>query len=250
MKINLKVVVESLNTEKLSERLETVASFVPKGSKLADIGSDHAYLPCYLVKKGVVPYAIAGEVVLGPYKSAKGHVEEEGLSEKIMVRMGDGLDVLDPGDVNCITIAGMGGALITGILERGKEKLGDIGRLILQPNISAITIRKWLLENNWELIEEEMIEEDGKIYEILVAEKGDPLKPYSTHLESELLLGPFLMDKKGKAFFRKWKMEMQNWHNILAQLEKASPSTETDNKKQETIQMIKRVEGVLNNEDC
>jgi tRNA (adenine22-N1)-methyltransferase len=245
MKFNLKVVVGFLNTEKLSERLETVARFVPNGSKLADIGSDHAYLPCYLVKKGIVPFAIAGEVVLGPYNSAKGHVEEEGLSGKILVRMGDGLDVLEPGDVNCITIAGMGGALITSILERGKEKLGDVDRLILQPNISAVTIRKWLLENKWQLIEEEMIEEDGKIYEILVAEKGDPNKPYTDNPEAELLLGPFLMKKKGDAFLRKWKMEERNWHNILAQLENASPSKDTNEKKQEILELIKRVEGAL-----
>jgi tRNA (adenine22-N1)-methyltransferase len=245
MKFNLKVVVGILNTEKLSDRLETVARFVPSGHRLADIGSDHAYLPCYLVKKGVIPLAIAGEVVLGPYESARGHVKDEGLSEKIMVRMGDGLDVIEPGDVDCITIAGMGGALITSILERGKEKLWDIQRLILQPNISAVTIRKWLLENNWQLIEEEIIEEDGKIYEILVAEKGEPHKPYTTDLETELLLGPFLMKKKEETFLRKWKMEAQNWQNILAQLEKAAPSTETNNKRQELLQMIKRVEGAL-----
>jgi tRNA (adenine22-N1)-methyltransferase len=236
---------EFLNTEKLSERLETVARFVPNGSKLADIGSDHAYLPCYLVKKGIVPFAIAGEVVLGPFESAQGHVEEEGLSDKIMVRMGDGLDVIEPGDVNCISIAGMGGALITSILERGKEKLGEIVRLILQPNISAVTIRKWLLENNWQLVEEEIMEEDGKIYEILVAEKGEPHKPYTSNLETELLLGPFLMQKQGEAFSRKWKMEAHNWQRILAQLEKAAPSTETTAKRQELLQLINRVEGAL-----
>lgn len=238
-----------LNTEKLSERLETVARFVPNGSKLADIGSDHAYLPCYLVKKGIVPFAIAGEVVLGPFESARGHVEEEGLSEKIIVRLGDGLDVIEPGDVNCITIAGMGGALITSILERGKEKLGDIDRLILQPNISAVTIRKWFLENNWQLVEEEIMEEDGKIYEILVAEKGEPHKPYTTNLETELILGPFLMRKQGEAFSRKWKMEAQNWQKILGQLEKAAPSTETNAKRQELLELLNRVEGVLNNEN-
>ena len=115
--------VENLNTEKLSARLETVARFVPLGSKLADIGSDHAYLPCYLAKKGVVTFAVAGEVVSGPFESARRQVQAEGLTEMISVRMGDGLDVLEPGEVDCITIAGMGGALITSILERGKGKL-------------------------------------------------------------------------------------------------------------------------------
>lgn len=106
------------------------------------------------------------------------NVQAEGLAEKITVRMGDGLEVIQPGEVDCITIAGMGGALISSILENGNTKLGSVKRLVLQPNISAISIRKWLIENNWELVTEEILEEDGKIYEILVAEQGDPAKPY------------------------------------------------------------------------
>lgn len=234
--------MENLNTEKLSVRLETVAGFVPLGSKLADIGSDHAYLPCYLAKKGVITFAVAGEVVSGPFESARRKVHAENLTEMISVRLGDGLDVLEPGDVDCITIAGMGGALITSILESGKGKLGTIKRLILQPNISSVTIRKWLLENNWELIAEEIIEEEGKIYEILVAEQGNPLKPYGPELETELLVGPFLRKKKGNVFVKKWKMEVENWHKIIAQLEKASASEETMQKKQELLQMINWVE--------
>lgn len=234
--------MENLNTEKLSVRLETVARFVPLGSKLADIGSDHAYLPCYLAKKGVITFAVAGEVVSGPFESAQRKVHAENLTEMISVRLGDGLDVLELGDVDCITIAGMGGALITSILETGKGKLGTIKRLILQPNISSVTIRKWLLENNWELIAEEIIEEEGKIYEILVAEQGNPLKPYGPELETELLVGPFLRKKKGNAFVKKWKIEVENWHKIIAQLEKASASEETMQKKQELLQMINWVE--------
>jgi tRNA (adenine22-N1)-methyltransferase len=241
----LKVVVENLNTEKLSERLDTVARYVPNSSKLADIGSDHAYLPCYLAKKGQISFAIAGEVAPGPFESAQKQVKADGLSEMISVRMGDGLDVLGAGEIDCIAIAGMGGALITSIIDKGKPKLDTVKRLVLQPNISAITIRKWLVENNWELLAEEILEEDGKVYEILVAEKGDPLKPYSKEQNLELLLGPYLMKSKTDAFQKKWRMEIESWKRICEQLEKAASSEETNRKKQELLQQISLVEEVL-----
>lgn len=234
-----------MNTDKLSKRLETVASFVPNGAVTADIGSDHAYLPCYLVKKGVVSAAIAGEVVNGPYQSAKKQVQAEGLTDSVSVRLGDGLEVLQPGEAECITIAGMGGALIASILDRGKDKLGDVKRLVLQPNISAISIRTWFIDNGWELVDEEILEEDGKIYEILVGEQGNPDTPYQPLGEKGLLFGPFLMIRKQEAFRKKWSLEKENWQRIFEQLENAAASEETNQKKQELLQKISWAEGVL-----
>ncbi|MFC0415720.1 tRNA (adenine(22)-N(1))-methyltransferase TrmK [Cytobacillus solani] len=233
-----------MNTEKLSQRLEAVANYIPRGSRLADIGSDHAYLPCYAVKKGVVPFAVAGEVVEGPYQSAKRQVKMEGLDEQIIVRKGNGLEVIALGEIDCVTIAGMGGALIASILEEGKNKLDSVKRLILQPNISALTTRQWLLDNAWELIAEEILEEDDKIYEIVVAEKGDPLKPYK-NLQKELLLGPLLMKQSSAPFQKKWRNELKNWQRILKQLENAAESEETILKKKELNEKIRMVEEVL-----
>ncbi|MBY0145707.1 tRNA (adenine(22)-N(1))-methyltransferase TrmK [Neobacillus niacini] len=239
-----------MNTDKLSVRLETVAKYVPKNSRVADIGSDHAYLPSYLVKNGQITFGIAGEVAKGPFQSAEKNVMAEGLSEMISVRMGDGLEVIQPGDADCITIAGMGGSLIASILESGKDKLAEVNRLILQPNINASAIRNWLVENNWELIAEEIIEEDSKIYEILVAERGEPLKPYrEVSLENGLLVGPFLLQRKEKAFLKKWSLEKNNWKRIYEQLEGAAPTAETEEKKQEVLKKIALVEGVLDHEE-
>lgn len=235
-----------MNSDKLSKRLETVVKYIPKGSRIADIGSDHAYLPCHVVRSGLVPFAIAGEVVDGPFLSAKKQVEAEELSEKVEVRKGDGLEVISASEVDCITIAGMGGTLITSILDRGKDKLSDVKRLILQPNLSAISIRVWLLEHGWELIFEEIIEEDGKIYEILVAEQGEPYKPYpDQHKESALLLGPFLQTKKSEPFVKKWRNEVENWKRILSQLEQAAKTVENIKKIQELESKIQMVEEVF-----
>ena len=234
-----------MNTDKLSVRLTTVAKYVIDGARMADIGSDHAYLPCYLAKNLKISFAIAGEVAQGPFQSAEKNVLAEGLVDTIAVRMGDGLEVIEPGEVDCITIAGMGGALISNILDNGKDKLDSVQRLILQPNISAISIRTWLLANNWELIAEEIIEEDSKIYEILVAERGDPLKPYQIKRDEGLLLGPFLLKQKNEIFKKKWTAEMNNWQRISKALEGASETVETIEKRKELTDKIKLVEGVL-----
>ncbi|MEH7074072.1 tRNA (adenine(22)-N(1))-methyltransferase [Neobacillus drentensis] len=238
-----------MNTNKLSARLATVADHVPTGARLADIGSDHAYLPCYLAKNKGIPYAIAGEVAEGPCQLAERNVLAEGLSDVISVRLGDGLEVIQNGEVDCITIAGMGGALIASILENGKEKLSSVKRLVLQPNISAISIRNWFINNNWELVAEEILEEDGKIYEVLIGEKGDPYKPYKNNKTMGLLVGPYLVQKQGQTFKKKWRTEMKNWQRIYEALEGAAQSPENIEKKQEILEKIKLAEEALSYED-
>ena len=238
-----------MNTDKLSKRLETVAKYIPKNTNFADIGSDHAYLPCYMVKRNDVCFAIAGEVVEGPFQSAVKQVKQEGLTSKISVRKGNGLEVMEPNEVDCITIAGMGGTLIATILENGKNKLESVQRLVLQPNISASSIREWLLKNGWSLVAEEILEEDGKIYEVLVAEKGNAPSLYQMNKESALLFGPFLMREKKTAFVKKWTLEKKNWQRILKQLEFAPESEENTQKRKEMQGKIKLVDEVIKNEE-
>ena len=157
----------------ISKRLELVASFVPQGAILLDVGSDHAYLPIELVERGQIKSAIAGEVVEGPYQSAVKNVEAHGLKEKIQVRLSNGLAAFEEADqVSVITIAGMGGRLIARILEEGLDKLANVERLILQPNNREDDLRIWLQENSFQIVAESILEEAGKFYEILVVEAG------------------------------------------------------------------------------
>ncbi|MRX71289.1 tRNA (adenine(22)-N(1))-methyltransferase TrmK [Bacillus lacus] len=238
-----------MNEQKLSQRLEAVSSYIPKGAVLADIGSDHAYLPCYAVLNELAEEAIAGEVVEGPFQSAVEQVAKSGLENRIEVRKGSGLSVLEKGEADCITIAGMGGTLITKILEEGRSILSGKERLILQPNVNANNIRKWLIDNEWQLLHEQILEEDEKIYEILVAEKGAPLLHYSKDkLETELLLGPILMRENSDVFEKKWKNERKHWERVLSDLSKAPGTPENLRKTEELKMKIKEIEEAVNNE--
>ncbi|WP_341299790.1 tRNA (adenine(22)-N(1))-methyltransferase TrmK [Lysinibacillus sp. FSL H8-0500] len=230
-----------MNAQKLSKRLEAVAKFIPSGATIADIGSDHAYLPCYLVHKGIALYAVAGEVVKGPYESAVKQVQKEGLAEKITVRLADGLAAIEPTDhVDTVTIAGMGGPLIVAILEKHPEKLQGVTRLILQPNIHAKVIREWALAHNWAILEEEILEEDDKIYEIVVLQRGQ-----MELSDVEILVGPRLSQRQSPVFIKKWKREKENWQRVLHAIEDAAQTPEIEEKRTELTALIHLVEGVL-----
>ncbi|MGM9950822.1 MAG: tRNA (adenine(22)-N(1))-methyltransferase [Lysinibacillus sp.] len=230
-----------MNAQKLSKRLEAVASFVPTGAVLADIGSDHAYLPCYLAHQGVISRAVAGEVVKGPYESAVRQVRTEGLTEKITVRLADGLAAVHPEDqVDTVTIAGMGGPLIVSILEKHPETLENVTRLVLQPNIHAKVIREWGMRNGWAILQEVILEEDGKVYEVLVLQRGE-----ETLTEAEILLGKQLMSEKSDVFVEKWTKEITNWQRVLQSIEKAESTPEIESKRAELHHLIGLVKGAL-----
>ena len=198
----------------ISKRLELVASFVPQGAVLLDVGSDHAYLPIELVERDQIKSAIAGEVVEGPYQSAVKNVESHGLKEKIQVRLANGLAAFEETDqVSVITIAGMGGRLIATILQEGLEKLANVERLILQPNNREDDLRIWLQDNDFQIVAESILEEAGKFYEILVVESGQ-MKLSA----SDIRFGPFLSKEVSPVFIKKWQKEATKLEFALSQI--------------------------------
>ena len=198
----------------ISKRLELVASFVPQGAVLLDVGSDHAYLPIELVERGRIKSAIAGEVVEGPYQSAVKNVEAHGLKEKIQVRLANGLAAFEEVDqVSVITIAGMGGRLIATILEEGLDKLASVERLILQPNNREDDLRIWLQEHGFQIVAESILEEASKFYEILVVEAGQ-MKLSAR----DVRFGPFLSKEVSPVFVQKWQKEASKLEFALSQI--------------------------------
>ncbi|CDQ18024.1 tRNA (adenine(22)-N(1))-methyltransferase [Halobacillus karajensis] len=232
-----------MNVNQLSQRLARVADYLPKGAHFADIGSDHAYLPCFVCLHDLEARAVAGEVNQGPFDSAKNEVEKHGLEERIDVRLGDGLTVVQKGEVEQVVIAGMGGPLIRDILDSGKEKLSNVNRIVVQPNIDSRSLRKWFYEQGFLLVDETIIEENGHIYEILVAEKGNPSTCYNNEtFEKEMWLGPFLLESQTEPFIQKCREEWKKKQYIVSQMKQAySPDEEKLKQQNKEIQWLEEV---------
>ncbi|UOQ93761.1 tRNA (adenine(22)-N(1))-methyltransferase TrmK [Halobacillus shinanisalinarum] len=223
-----------MNVTQLSLRLKKVAEYLPSQANFADIGSDHAYLPSYVCLHDRYAKAVAGEVNHGPYQSALQEVAAHQLDDRIDVRLGDGLHVLKDNEVEQVVIAGMGGPLVRNILESGKDKLSSVSKIIVQPNIDARSIRRWFYENHYQLVHEAILEENGHIYEILVAEKGDPHQAYHQgNFEKQLWLGPWLMKERSPVFMKKWQVERSKKERILHQI---SCSKQPDEEKIQSFQ--------------
>ena len=152
------------NIINISERLKCVAGLVNKGARVADIGTDHAYLPIYLVQNGISNKVYACDVRKEPLRRAKLHIDEYGLSDKITTQLCDGPKGINKGDVDTVTICGMGGKLMKNILKAGIDKLGDNTQLVLSAQSELRDFRKYLLETGIYIKSEHMLLEDGKYY--------------------------------------------------------------------------------------
>ena len=154
----------------LSKRMSALASLVTEGSRLADIGTDHGYIPIALVQKGRIPSALAMDVGKGPLSRAREHIHSQGLDTYIETRLSDGLTELHEGEADTVLIAGMGGMLMKRILEGGGHCLSSVGELILQPQSEIHLVRKFLAEHGYQITDEDIVLEDGKYYPMMRAE--------------------------------------------------------------------------------
>lgn len=236
-------------TLQISNRLKMIANEISEGAFFADIGSDHAYLPCYVCLHDQKARAIAGEVAKGPYIHALNTVKKNQLNDRIEVRLGDGLQVIDENElVEEIVIAGMGGNLISKILLDGKEKLHNVKKLILQPNNKEPNVRKTLIALNFILTKEIIMEENQLIYEILVAEHKNLSRkndPYDLHFrEKQLLFGPYLLEEKSPIFIKKWTEERKNLERTILQM-KHSKTEKVQQKIEQFSKIIEWIEEAI-----
>ena len=200
------------NNMEISKRLEWIASYVQPGDRVADIGTDHGYIPIYLAQNNISPKVIAMDINFGPLEKAKNNIAAYHQEDKVEVRLSNGLMTLDEDEVDCVIICGMGGRLIDQILRESKEKLHTYKRWIISPHKDIEIVRKTLLELGVAIIDEDMIYEDGHYYTLISAitdTKDVAYLPYSPN-ENPLyfVYGKCLVTKKHPLLME--QLEMKN----------------------------------------
>lgn len=151
----------------LSDRLKAVAAMVTPGLRVADVGCDHGYLAIHLIRKNISPHVIAMDVGEGPLMRAVEHVREAGLTDRIDIRLSDGLEKLTAGEAECVVMAGMGGRLMIKIMEEGEAVCSEISEFILQPQSEVESVRHFLEDNGYRIISEDIVLEDDKFYPMM-----------------------------------------------------------------------------------
>lgn len=173
-------------------RLKAIANMVPPSDSLADIGTDHGYIPTYLVTKGTIERAIAADISRPSLARAQALIKAEGLEDRIQTRLGDGLAILSIGEVDTIILAGVGGGLTSEILSRDREIAQATTTLVLQPMTAIEDLRRWLAANGYRIFDEDLVKERGRIYEIIAVTPG--YREMANDLYHNI--GEFLINKK------------------------------------------------------
>ncbi|MGM9637512.1 MAG: tRNA (adenine(22)-N(1))-methyltransferase [Eubacteriales bacterium] len=219
----------------LSGRLSAAASFVRIGSVVADVGTDHAYLPIYLVEKGIAPFAVASDVREGPLDRANAHISACGLSSRIKTLLADGLDGVERYHPEDILICGMGGDLIASILDGSDYIKNPAVRLILQPMTMAHRLRYYLCRNGFRILDEELVlEKDSKLYQILVAQYCGVPAEISP---AEAYLGKINLKKRHKLLDRLADQNLSYLNARIDGLKQSGRSSEEDERIRRDILM-------------
>lgn len=221
---------------RLSKRLELVASFVKEGSILADLGTDHGYIPIVLIERGVAGGAVAMDVRAGPLLRAGKHIRMHGLEDRIETRLSDGAMLLKPGEADTVVIAGMGGELVIHILEGGRHLWDSVDQWVLSPQSELWKVRRFLKEQGFMISREAMVEEDGKYYTVMEAARGE----MGEMTEAQLCYGKCLIRDKDPVLCDYLRKEEKQMEAIRLQLE-ASGSKGAGERLKELLRELLRL---------
>ena len=175
----------------MDNRLTSILNFVPIGSRVADVGTDHGYLAVELIKQNIATFVIATDKNKMPLDSAKQNIFAAGVNDKVELRLGDGLQTINEFEIDTICIAGLGGSLICSILNESSKIVNSAEKIILQPMNAIDKVRQWCSDNHWHIEDEDLAEVDDIIYEILcinkTGESNSPTKKFKSPLLSKFI---------------------------------------------------------------
>lgn len=223
----------------LSERMEAVVKMVSSQSfVIADVGCDHAYVSIALIKRGLARRVIAMDVRSGPLMIAQKNIEACGEQAAIELRMGDGLERLQPGEADAIILAGMGGLLVKRILEQGMEILSFEKKrpiLILQPQSNLREVRIFLYQNAYHIVQETMVLEDGKYYTVIKAEPVlEENGAAGKERETEMVYGRYGLEHRDPVLYEYLRKEQTVLNRVLAKLEQQERGVGIENLPEKT----------------
>ncbi|WP_096516648.1 tRNA (adenine(22)-N(1))-methyltransferase [Clostridium perfringens] len=227
----------------LSKRLKRIAEHVDKCESVADIGTDHGYIPIYLVKEGICKKAIASDINKGPIEKAKVNVAFEGVSDKVKCLLGPGLNPLKVGEVNGVILAGMGGNLTRDILLADMDKVKKYDFIILQPAQNPEVLREFLYKNDYEIIDEDLIKDEGRFYELFKVKYNENSEKLVFEDELEYEVSPLLREK-GHPLFKKFIEEKINrCETILSFIKEDTEAAKK--RKSDLEEKINKLKGML-----
>ena len=217
----------------LTERLKAVAKMIPKCNTIADIGTDHAYIPIYAVENDISSYSIACDVNEGPLKIAEKNIKNHLLEDKIKTRLSNGLDKIDLDEADTIVIAGMGGQLISEIILNDIDKITEKTTLVLQPMIAQSDLRRFLFENEFSIIDERLAREGNKIYNIIKA-----LKKRQKFDDIDIFVGRNLLNDELFEIYAEKNIRIGK--NIIQGLEKSAGKEKEINYEKHIISLFEK----------
>lgn len=203
----------------LSKRMYAVASLVTTGNRIADIGTDHAYIPIFLIQKQHIPSAIAMDVNDGPLMRATEHIREYALEDRIETRLSDGFQELKAGEADTAIIAGMGGNLVIRILKEHWNITCSLKECVLQPQSEIAKVRAFLLEEGFLFIEEDMALDDEKYYPMMKVVPPSQKRNPEVWTETQLRFGKLLLEKQHPVLYQYLQREERIHRQILKSLE-------------------------------
>ena len=234
-----KMTERNLQSMKLSPRLKTIADLIPADHRVADVGTDHAYIPVYLREQGHKEHIIASDINQGPLDNAISTIASNQLSGAIETRLGGGLVPYSIGEIDTAIIAGMGGILISQILEASMDVAMELDMLILQPMQAQDELREWLLSHSFSIVDEKLVKEGRKYYEIIVVKKGQ--MPKQDEIYNEL---GYLLPVNDDPLFIEFLETKVNKYNMIYKSVKNETSESSVLKKSECLTKLKQLEEI------